>query len=213
MNRKETKKIPINPANGMTFLRIIGSFCLLFIPACSTMFLAIYTLAGVTDVLDGWLARKTGTASAWGARLDSIADLCFYAVLFLKIFPILKLPVGIWYAVIVVLLLRVTGYMVAVFRYHQFAAVHTWLNKLTGLAVFAIPYVAFLPIVVPFCGIVCVIAIAAASEELLLHFCRREYHPDTRTILGKKKLCARFGQKSSINNNQSVSEAGREKEQ
>ena len=70
-------KIPINPANSMTFLRIIGSFCLLFIPACSAMFLAIYTLAGVTDVLDGWLARKTGTASAWGARLDSIADLFF----------------------------------------------------------------------------------------------------------------------------------------
>ena len=101
-------KIPINPANSMTFLRIIGSFCLLFIPACSAIFLAIYTLAGVTDVLDGWLARKTGTASAWGARLDSIADLFFYAVLFLKIFPILKLPVGIWCGVIVVLLLRVT---------------------------------------------------------------------------------------------------------
>ena len=101
-------KIPINPANSMTFLRIIGSFCLLFIPACSAMFLAIYTLAGVTDVLDGWLARKIGTASAWGARLDSIADLFFYAVLFLKIFPILKLPVGIWCGVIVVLLLRVT---------------------------------------------------------------------------------------------------------
>ena len=80
-------KIPINPANSMNFLRIIGSFCLLFIPACSAMFLAIYTLAGVTDVLDGWLARKTGTASAWGARLDSIADLFFTRFCFSKFFP------------------------------------------------------------------------------------------------------------------------------
>lgn len=102
------KKQFFNLPNCITFFRIIGTLCLLFMPACSTMFLLIYTLAGVTDVLDGWLARKTGTASAWGARLDSIADLFFYAVLFLKIFPILKLPVGIWCGVIVVLLLRVT---------------------------------------------------------------------------------------------------------
>ena len=41
----------------------------------------IYTFAGLTDVLDGWLARKTGRASEFGARLDSVADLLFYSVL------------------------------------------------------------------------------------------------------------------------------------
>lgn len=135
------KKQFFNLPNCITFFRIIGTLCLLFMPACSTMFLLIYTLAGLTDVLDGWLARKTGTSSAWGAKLDSMADLLFYAVMFIKILPMLwmKLSVGTWYAIGVILFLRVSAYTVAAIRYRQFGFLHTYLNKLTGLAVFAIP--------------------------------------------------------------------------
>ena len=55
----------------------------------SPMFFAIYALTGLTDVLDGWIARKMGSASQFGAKLDSVADLIFYAVMLIMIFPIL----------------------------------------------------------------------------------------------------------------------------
>lgn len=39
-------------------------------------------LAGCTDALDGWLARKLKIDSSWGAILDPIGDKCFAAIVF-----------------------------------------------------------------------------------------------------------------------------------
>ena len=39
----------------------------------STLFLTIYVLTGISDVLDGAIARKYTTTSELGAKLDSIA--------------------------------------------------------------------------------------------------------------------------------------------
>jgi CDP-diacylglycerol--glycerol-3-phosphate 3-phosphatidyltransferase len=35
---------------------------------------AVFVVAAVTDYFDGWLARRLGAQSAWGAALDPIAD-------------------------------------------------------------------------------------------------------------------------------------------
>ena len=77
-------------ANAITLLRISGTAVLLFLRPFSPAFFVVYTLTGVTDVLDGFVARKTGTASDFGAKLDSAADLLFYGVMLLKIFPVLS---------------------------------------------------------------------------------------------------------------------------
>src|SRR5439155_19398089 len=45
------------------------------------LFAVIVLLAVVTDILDGPLARAMGTASRFGANVDSAADLLFYASL------------------------------------------------------------------------------------------------------------------------------------
>ena len=127
-----------NAADTITSLRIAVSLFLPFFPLNSAGFFAVYTVTGLTDVLDGWLARKTGTASQFGARLDSIADLLFYGVLLFRLFPVLwqKLPTAIWYVVAAIVLVRLAAYAAAAVQYHQFAALHTWLNKLTGAGVF-----------------------------------------------------------------------------
>src|SRR3569833_3551701 len=39
--------------------------------------LALVALAGVTDVLDGWIARRARVTSKWGALIDPIADRVF----------------------------------------------------------------------------------------------------------------------------------------
>ena len=39
--------------------------------------LALVGVASLTDVLDGWLARRLGVASRWGALIDPIADRIF----------------------------------------------------------------------------------------------------------------------------------------
>lgn len=165
-----------NTADTITSVRIAASFFLLFLPLRSGWFFVIYTLTGLTDVLDGWLARKTGTASEFGARLDSMADLLFYGILLLRLFPVLwqTLPTAIWYAVTAILLVRLAAYVVSAIKYHRFAFLHTWLNKLTGGAVFLLPYMLAASAVIGYCWAVCILAFAASLEELAIHLCRKD---------------------------------------
>ena len=51
-------------ANLITGTRILFSVALLFCPAFSLSFYVLYLLAGLTDMVDGAVARKTGTVSA-----------------------------------------------------------------------------------------------------------------------------------------------------
>ena len=67
-------------ANTVTFSRIAASIVLLFCPVFSPAFYMFYIAAGVSDMLDGFVARKTDTVSNLGARLDTIADFVFVAV-------------------------------------------------------------------------------------------------------------------------------------
>ncbi|MBQ8638394.1 MAG: CDP-alcohol phosphatidyltransferase family protein [Lachnospiraceae bacterium] len=59
-------------ANTITFFRIAASIVLLSCPVFSHAFYVFYIAAGVSDMLDGFVARKTNTASKFGARLDMI---------------------------------------------------------------------------------------------------------------------------------------------
>ena len=173
-----------NTVDTITSARIAASLFLLFLPLRSAGFLVVYTLTGLTDALDGWLARKTGTASDFGAKLDSMADLLFYAVLLLRLFPVLwqALPAAIWYAVAGIFLTRLAAYAAAAIKYHCFASLHTWLNKLTGIGVFLLPYVFAVSTGVGYSWAVCVLAFAASLEELAIHLCRKDYCADRKSI-------------------------------
>ena len=184
MKKREKKEHQWNIADTVTALRIAASAVLLFLPLQTAGFLAVYTLTGLTDAMDGWLARKTKTASEFGARLDSVADLLFYGVLLLRLFPVLwqALPAAIWYAVAGIFLTRLAAYAAAAIKYHCFASLHTWLNKLTGIAVFLFPYVFAVSTGVGYSWAVCVLAFAASLEELAIHLCRKDYCADRKSI-------------------------------
>lgn len=64
-------------ANLITFVRILCAAVLAFLPAFSPSFYALYLLAGVSDMLDGFVARRTNTVSSLGAKLDTLADIAF----------------------------------------------------------------------------------------------------------------------------------------
>lgn len=158
-------------ANFITVLRIILTLCLLFISPLTTPFYVVYSLSGVTDVLDGTVARMTKTAGKFGATLDSIADLFFYSVMILKVFPVLlaKLPKVFWIFVATVLLIRLSAYIAAAVKYKCFASMHTYLNKLTGLLVFAIPYFINLSFFTVYAVIACIVGATASAEELIIY--------------------------------------------
>ena len=67
-------------ANLITCIRILCAAALSFLHALSPAFYALNLLAGVSDILDGFVARRTNTTSSLGAKLDTLADIAFAAV-------------------------------------------------------------------------------------------------------------------------------------
>ena len=88
--------------NVITGIRIVMSAFLLFCPAFSPAFSMLYIAAGASDMIDGAVARKAGTVSGFGSRLDTIADIVFVAVCLKKVLPVLDIPIWlcIWIAII-----------------------------------------------------------------------------------------------------------------
>ena len=168
--------------NVITAFRLIGSLVLLlFIPTFSKAFFIIYTLCGISDVIDGTIARLT----KFGAKLDSIADLLFYSVLFFCILPNLieKLPFYVWAIGILAVVIRLASYSTAAIKYHRFASVHTYMNKLTGVVTFSIPYFVLTKFIIPVCILLGVISVTASLEELIMHITAPKYNPDKKTLL------------------------------
>ncbi len=173
--------------NIITSFRILGGISLIFVEPLTVAFFIIYTLSGISDVLDGYIARKFSAISKLGTVLDSIADILFYSIMLFKIAPILfeKLPSGIWIAVSIVIVIRIASYLLAAMKYRCFASLHTYLNKLTGVTMFTVPYFIKLPIGTSVCISVCSIAALASLEELIIHIKSKEYDGDIKSILKK----------------------------
>ena len=126
-------------ANIITGIRILCSIALLFIPVFSPSFYTLYIVAGVSDMIDGIVARKTGTVSEFGSKLDTAADFILTAVCLIKLLPVLDIPSWLFIWIGIVSLIKminiISGYVV----HREFAAVHTVMNKVTGILLFILP--------------------------------------------------------------------------
>ena len=160
-----------NLPNSITVMRMVGTVSLLFTKPMSLLFYIVYCITGLTDVLDGFFARKLKVSSDFGAKLDSIADLLFYSVMIILLIPVLweKLHKSIWVAVVLILGLRLTAYLLSAIKYKKFASSHSILNKITGLCVFAIPFVLLTPFPSIICWIIAVIGFFSSFDEMMMY--------------------------------------------
>ena len=126
-------------ANDITIIRILYSIALLFFPVFSTAFYTLYITAGVSDMVDGWVARRTHTASELGAKLDTIADIVFVIVCLLKLLPILDIPVWLYIWIGVIALIKIITIISGFVVKKRFVAVHSTMNKISGLLLFILP--------------------------------------------------------------------------
>ena len=122
--------------NVISVLRIAGSIGLLFCDVAGWLFWALYALCGISDMVDGWLARNLQAESKTGAVLDSVADIVFVACCAIRLLPVLEIPVWlcIWAGVIV--FIKMVNQVSALVVCKRFCFPHTWANKLTGFLLF-----------------------------------------------------------------------------
>ena len=116
--------------------RIVLCLPLLLVDAMTLPFWTLYVTAGLTDMLDGFLARRWGVESKLGARLDSLADFVFVLTVGYKFFPLLKLPATLWMMIGLIALTKVANAISSYMVRHRIEYLHTKANKLTGLLLF-----------------------------------------------------------------------------
>ena len=154
--------------NIITLLRIAGSFGLLLCDATGVAFWIIYGLCGISDIVDGGLARKLKCVTKKGALLDSLADICFVACCAWKLLPILELPQWLWLWAGVIVVIKVVNQLSALVMYGRCCFPHTTANKTTG-------FLLFIAVPMTFCTVIPIAIVASVATFAAIcegHFIR-----------------------------------------
>lgn len=126
----------IHLPNIITGLRIATSISLLFCEVIGWPFWALYALCGISDILDGWLARKLNAETKVGAILDSVSDIVFVACCSIRLLPAIDIPIWLWIWAGVIVFIKIVNQVSALFVLKRFCFPHTPADKLTGLLLF-----------------------------------------------------------------------------
>ena len=148
--------------NIITLLRIAGSFGLLLCDVTGVAFWLIYGLCGISDIADGWLARKLKCATKTGALMDSLADICFVACCAWKLLPILELPQWLWLWAGVIVAIKIVNQLSALVMSGRCRFPHTTANKWAGFLLFiAVPFT--------FCTVIPIVIAASVATFAAIH--------------------------------------------
>ena len=152
-------------ANILTGCRIFGSILLLFFPAFSLDFYITYVLCGFSDMIDGIIARKTNSISKFGSQLDTIADFFFVVASSVKLLPVIHIPGWLWIWGGVIAVIKICNIIRGYVAEKQFIALHTIMNKATGLLLFLLPLTISFVELKYTAIVVCSIATLSAIQE------------------------------------------------
>lgn len=157
-----------NMANVLTALRFFFAAGMVLATPFSAAFWVCYLGGGVSDLLDGPVARRLHVQSEVGAKLDSAADLVFAAAIGVVVVRNISLPAWLWVCAGCVAAVRLAGYCVGFVKYRTFSALHTYANKATGSLIFAFPLLYALFGLTVSGVILCVVALFSSAEELII---------------------------------------------
>ena len=148
--------------NIITLLRIAGSMGLLFCDVMGVAIWIIYGLCGISDIVDGWLARKLKCVTKTGVLMDSLADICFVACCAWKLLPILELPQWLWLWAGVIVVIKIVNQISALVMYGRCCFPHTTANKATG-------FLLFIAVPMTFWSIIPITIVAAVATFAAIH--------------------------------------------
>lgn len=176
-----------NLANFVTALRIPFSLMMVPFDIFSKGYFIFFTLAGITDVVDGTIARKLNIKSVFGSRLDSVSDFVFYIIACAKLSPFLfsNVDLKLWLYLGLILVLRLFCYIFALIKYGCYLSHHTYLNKATSVGMFFTIYT--MPLIPSYIGmtigLTLTIALLAVIEEIFIVALSDKHESDVHTVL------------------------------
>lgn len=175
-------------ANQLTAVRLglIPVLWILAIVARPVLLGTLLVLAGLTDVLDGLVARRTRTATRFGGAFDSMADHLLSASTIAFIFLLepdfvreQRVPLAAW------VLFGLTTLTYGWVRHRRLGNLHLYSAKAAGLAGYAFAATLFLlpGYSRPFFAVALAMAFLATAETLLMFATRAHVDEHARSIL------------------------------
>ena len=152
-------------ANAITCCRILISMLMFLFSVFSPGFYVCYLIAGISDMIDGTIARKLGTSSKFGEKLDTVADFVFAVVALFKLLPVMKISMTIWIWTGLIAVIKLINIISGFVVQKRFVTVHSLANKITGAVLFALPLALSLIDVSYSAIFVCLVATFAAIQE------------------------------------------------
>lgn len=166
--------------NGISLLRMLLSLTLFLFEPLSFYFYVIYFLTGLSDILDGYLARKLSVESKLGQRLDSLADLIMVFCVLYILLPVIQLQTYVYVMIVVITLIRLLSLVIVRLKFNCFGIIHTRLNKITGLMLFLFPVILKTEFLI---FLLCMLGLASSIEELMIHLSLNTYDGDRKSLL------------------------------
>ncbi len=178
-------------ANIITSMRIAMGIALFFVKPLSKAFYALYLICGLTDFIDGPIARATKNTTVIGAQLDTAGDVVMYLALFHAMLSAQILPKWAIYWLIAAAILFLISGIIARIKYGHFCFPHTLVGKSMGLIAFAFPLVYLFvndAMINIYLFLACMTLTWAAIESIIIHVCSKELNIDVRSLLELMKL-------------------------
>ncbi len=181
----------MKPPNLVSSLRILIApvLLLLAILGLENWFLAALIFSGLTDVLDGYLARRLNMVTSLGARLDSWGDFIIYSTMAACawiLWPEITQRELLYYSIILFSLLLPT--LIGLVKFGRFSGYHTWSVK---VAVFA-TFVGYIALYAGFAAwpfqLASLLSLIAGVEEVLITLVLREARTDVRSLFAALKI-------------------------
>ena len=170
-------------ANILTVSRIImATILLVFFKEISILFIIIYTIAEFTDIIDGTIARKTGSASHAGAVLDSIADLLLAANLVKLVFSmkLIKKKLAIW--LMVALGIGLLSPIINYIKHKRIFFIHSVPCKICGAIISIVPFAIFFGFIETYLVFALICVTLAMIEICIMSMIMDEPNPDAKSI-------------------------------
>lgn len=129
------KRIP----NIISATRLGMAIALLWTADRPRLFVTVYLLCGISDAVDGFLARKYHVESRLGAKLDSLADFSFFctSLVVLVFLRGMRPDAARWSIVFSVTFVKLVNFIITRVKFKEWNIMHTYANKAAGLVIFS----------------------------------------------------------------------------
>ena len=170
----------------LSLSRVVGAVLLLFTTPLSLLFLAVYGYCCITDVLDGFLARRSRSENRQGQILDSTADIVLTICLLACLIPFLPWEGWMitWIAIIAVI--RIISLGIGSMRFGQIALLHTYGNKISAFLRYLAPFLLAFIDLTPMMVVLCTITTLTSLEDLCINLKSGSLDSNIKSILSIK---------------------------